>query len=865
MGRTDRVLIAIALILLLLTVGSLVGFDGLFGHDEDIDVRNAVAEVVGGRGDIRVKFSNQFQWQKGRVSQKLVYDDAVFSGEGSTVDLKIGESSLKMDENTLVVIRQEKRFKSLNLSRGMLSGLVAKNDRFQIETGNGERIEFSANEATQVAIERKGAKTSVKVLSGSIQIGKEGKVQSLTTQDKLEFIDRRPQKNDPIRILSPEKTHLYSSDARLSVDFTWAYNSGSTPAPNEEFILEFSQDPAFKRITLRETFAGRTGYSTSLPLPQTLFFRVKDTRGNFSVTKKLLLERPEVPRIVMPKTGSEFYVHQGQPAQVLVGVEFNQIGGRVRLQLARDADFKDFAFDEVLSSRQKAFQLPVSPYFARARSEFEVDQLVSEWSDTSTFAVKEKVNPLDLKRAQLRNHIVIPNINYPPSLYDGRNLEIQNYLATGPDFKNFFQDLSFTEHRLMAKRRDVDSEVTSVSGSQFPPEWIYPGLKDVIYHVETADGARFPARTHRMLIEMEAPNQLRAKNGVMAWSPILFAESYEAEVRGAGGFKERFKVSRTAFEPVLPADSELAYRVRALGPRGVAISGWSSQHKFRTAKPVPEMILAENIPVKEEKKEEELVQRKPAQDKAASVRVRKEKKDDPTLWEKIGGWLWGGTGYNFVNVRQTIANTADVEYKNSKGPSAFVEAGWMSRTKLGAVVSYKRTPGEVTIANYPINKRPFVWTTTSAEGLWSMPWRMKVFDVPILWTLRAGMQSHHFPFLYVESGNQLIQGTNNMLTGSVGFLSETMTKKLKYYWGMRYQQPLSSGSEGGNSFTVTPVIAFDGSVGASYNFTGRWKAGAFWYGQLHSYQFNYITATQSNAGVQNLFYSNMELRLGVDF
>lgn len=863
MGRTDRVLISIALLLLLLTVGSLVGFDDWFGPLEPVGQGEGIAEVMDGRGDVRVKFSREFQWEKGRNKQKLNYEDAVFSGENSSVNLKIGHSNLRMGEQTLVVLREERQFKTLNLSRGMLTGLIAKDDRLQIETANGEKIQLSASQNTEVAIERRGAKTSVKVLTGRIQVAKEGKVQSLATADKLELVDLRPKKNDPIRILSPEKGQFYSADARVSVDFSWAYSSGNAASPSEIFVLEFAQDSAFKRITLRESFTGHTGYSTSLPLPQTFYYRVKDTRGNFSVAKKLTLSRPEIPKIVMPYPDREFLTHRGELASVLLALQFSQPGGRARLQLARDAEYKEMVLDEILTVQQKSLKLDVGSYFVRARAEFEADQIISDWSETVAFSVREKVNPLDIKRAQLRNHVLIPNLNYASSLYGANKATVQNYLATGLVFQNFFEDLKFAEHRLMVKRRDQDNESEGISGGQYPSNWIYPGLADLVYHVEAADGTRFPARNHRLLIEMEAPNQLNEKNGLLSWSRILFAEGYEAEVRGVGGFKDRIQVTKNWVAPVLAADSPFSFRVRALGQKGIPISGWSAEHRFRTPRPEPEIIQSENILGEKE----ESVERKPAQDDATKmVRVKRERKaDEASLWEKIGGWLWGGTGYNFVNVRQTIANTADVEYKNSKGPSAYLEAGWMGRGKFGAVVSYKRTPGEVTIANYPVNKRDFVWTTSSAEGLWATPWRMKIFDIPVLWTLRAGVQAHYFPFLYVDTGNQLIQGTNNMVTGTIGFLTETMTKKLRYYWSMRYQQPLTSGSEGGNSFTVTPVIAFDGSLGASYNFNPRWKAGAFWYGQLHSYQFNYVSATQSNAGVQNLFYSNMELRLGVDF
>jgi hypothetical protein len=43
--------------------------------------------------------------------------------------------------------------------------------------------------------------------------------------------------------------------------------------------------------------------------------------------------------------------------------------------------------------------------------------------------------------------------------------------------------------------------------------------------------------------------------------------------------------------------------------------------------------------------------------------------------------------------------------------------------------------------------------------------------------------------------------------------------------------------------------------------------GAYWYGQWHEYKFNYYNANDGveNSGDQSLFYSNAELRLGLEF
>src|SRR5690606_26188376 len=104
-----------------------------------------------------------------------------------------------------------------------------------------------------------------------------------------------------------------------------------------------------------------------------------------------------------------------------------------------------------------------------------------------------------------------------------------------------------------------------------------------------------------------------------------------------------------------------------------------------------------------------------------------------------------------------------------------------------------------------------------------------------------------------------------MNTGSMGVLAELQRRRWTYYWLMRYQFPFSSKASGSDNFTITPVFAFDGSIGASYDLTQRLKLGFFWYGQWHQYNFSYGDGTVTNDGFQSLFYSNMDLRLGYDF
>jgi hypothetical protein len=104
-----------------------------------------------------------------------------------------------------------------------------------------------------------------------------------------------------------------------------------------------------------------------------------------------------------------------------------------------------------------------------------------------------------------------------------------------------------------------------------------------------------------------------------------------------------------------------------------------------------------------------------------------------------------------------------------------------------------------------------------------------------------------------------------MTDASAGLLLEWSRRRWTYYWLMRYQYPLTSKADGASQWSMQPVFAFDGSIGASYNITRQLKLGLFWYGQWHQFNYTYSDGTVVDSGFQSLFYSNVDVRLGIDF
>jgi len=151
------------------------------------------------------------------------------------------------------------------------------------------------------------------------------------------------------------------------------------------------------------------------------------------------------------------------------------------------------------------------------------------------------------------------------------------------------------------------------------------------------------------------------------------------------------------------------------------------------------------------------------------------------------------------------------------------------------------------------------------EGILRKTSPLMLGNSPLVYGLRLGIQQHKTPFIFLNADTDLNIKSNEVNTASLGVLAELNRRRWTYYWLMRYQHPLSTKANGSDQFTLTPTFAFDGSLGASYNFTPQLKAGMFWYGQWHQYNFAYSDGEVTNVGFQSLFYSNLDFRIGFDF
>ena len=218
-------------------------------------------------------------------------------------------------------------------------------------------------------------------------------------------------------------------------------------------------------------------------------------------------------------------------------------------------------------------------------------------------------------------------------------------------------------------------------------------------------------------------------------------------------------------------------------------------------------------------------------------------------------WVWVGMGENYLLYQQTIPNgTGQAKFQNVQGPTLSFTSGVMGEI-FGAEVSYKQTPGRMdSSSTVSVVDGQFTWKNLSGEGLYQVGENSR---------LRFGVQHHVIPFMDLNPYTAVVTVKSNSLTAlSLGFdHTYRISDHLRGEWLMRYQQPISSGGTNGESFTITPELSFDGSLGAVYQTDSALRFGLYWYGQWQQFGFKTSTFT----GKQSLFYSNLEFRFGWEF
>ena len=856
-SRADRVMIFIALAIFLMA-GGLFYFDNwIWGSRHDRGDR--IGNLTFKSGDVRMKFEGELKFQKAAQGQELVYNDSVYAGGGGQAKLQLGDSEMTVNENTLVVLRRQNNVNFMNLAYGNLFGKVAKNEKILIETGSGKPIELLTSSKASFKIKKSGDRTELEVTSGDAEITVDGKKTRVDSSSRLVVDSKRGGQVEKIllTVVRPLHDQVVYAEEPSAIDFAWKWSSGRRPAALEKYAVEFSTSPNFTKLDAKREVVGQL--NTVLPVDQStsLFFRVRGPAGELSSPEKINFVRTHKPLVIRPVPNAKFVVGRGELAPV--EVEFRRAPqASVWYQISGDQEFKSaLKRNENIHDLKKLAQLPPGKYFLRARADYGSGHTTS-WTDALPFEVEQRVETLPLVELPAVSRVVIPNRGYPAPLYQSASARVKDFLSRGGFLREYFPVAPGDFERLNVQ---IDSSpAMSQTTTSWPKEKLRPGR--YIYKYQVAKQGYNPSAwsgSKKLEITMEPPKPVGEpqygtpdKSGATetraAFTPLLFAKTYDVEYGRDPALRRPAEVNVPQASFSAKVDGDMYWRARARDAQGRIISDFSPIYKAKRQAPV---YLAKTE-----------AQRAPAAVEKTTARI--ERQEDETF-SKNGWWAWIGGGENYVDYRQSIPGRGTLTDQHLKGPSEYVETGFVGTNGIGAIVSFKHTPGEVNPDNAPIDSTSYSWNSLALEGLVRKTSPLTLFGSPIIYGLRAGVQQHRLPFVVLDADANLLLKANVSTNASLGALAELSRNRWTYYWTMRYQYPLSSKADGSSQFDVSPVFSFDGSVGTSYNLTKQLKLGMFWYGQWQQFNFTYGDGQVVNKGFQSLFYSNVDFRLGFDF
>ena len=842
MGKngTDRVVIGVALLLLLLAGGAYYFDQWMWGKQRSRGER--IGRITASEGDVRLKFQDDLKWSRASLGQDLAYDDAIYTGDGSNAKLTVGESQLTINEKSLVVLRKDQGVNFLNLTYGSVVGNVAKDEKFVIDTGDGKRMEFTATKASSIVLSRKNGRAQIDVQHGEAKVSVDGKQQVVTKSERLVVQSEPPPKKAPpvkLRALKPLSAEVVASETPRRLNFAWAWANDRRATDDETYALEFSATADFK--TLHAQKKVRAALETGMDVSKTLslYYRVRGPGGELSQTERVRFVRIEAPVIVTPVAAQ---VLTGAPG-IAPAVDFTfrpPADATVEYQVARSADFARVLKDQHVTEAGQETLL-TGDYFVRARAEYG-GLGASGWTAPRPFRVEVPAAPV-LANVRPTERVLIPNVTYPDELYGASPERAGEYLASQSVLADFFPLTPGGGDEVRVRVKGARPVVQT--NAAWPAEHLRPGSYE--YRYQTVKAGYLPGAArgpYRLEIAMEPPRPAgettlgrRDPDGRTAvsfgFTPLLFAKTYDVQIAPTPAFEKPTELRVT--EPVVKtklAGGSYYWRARARDARDRVISDYSTGYATRA---VPEAPA-------------------PVQRQLASTLTTTVDQRAPGVFTHQGWYAWLGTGENYIKYDQSIQGRAAADYHQITPGSQYVEAGYTTLTGIGGAISYKGTPGQVALDNAEVSgSSTYRWTTLALDAMLRKLSNWAPGGEPVTYGVRAGVQLHSVPFLYLDENDVLTLKATEITTAAFGVMADWSHKRWKYYSLLRYQLPLSTRTDGSSTFQMRPTFAFDGSVGASYNLTERLMLGTFWYGQWHQFNFTYAGRGSRTWGISRCF------------
>lgn len=237
-------------------------------------------------------------------------------------------------------------------------------------------------------------------------------------------------------------------------------------------------------------------------------------------------------------------------------------------------------------------------------------------------------------------------------------------------------------------------------------------------------------------------------------------------------------------------------------------------------------------------------------------------KDAKILYYPCTKCLWLGVGFGVLAYQQEPPEALQpIEYGSLSLPNLSFRGIFKVGKKFNARFDFHQLKGDDLTASdssIAIVNPQISWTYFGLEGEYLGFSRKKLLGKSLMPGLLFGVQSQNVPFVLESGATSFTIGEFSFYSLSLG--ASTLInpeQRWQYEMYLRLQIALSSSGD----VTLTGGYAFDGSIGAIYNITQKWKLGIFWNGQLHNYNYS----LNSKDGTYTLFSSNLDFSIGYSF
>lgn len=881
---TDKIIVITCLSVALFCGYALI--NDIFADKRRPSSERQIASVESFINDGRVKGEKALHFEPIKKEETLFNNDRIYSGKDSYVDIKLntGGGKLKLTPESMVTLKIKSDNTSFKLRQGTLKGELDSDETLKLADKNGIH-DLKSIGNSNVSVNATDQGLEIKVLSGGVELQTKNGKKHIKKNQKIKIKKSGEVSkiiNTEIELTFPKEAAVFWERESIRKRLSWKSTSNN---PFREYQVVLSKDKKFKKPLTKETTQNESLESPSLS-SGTYYWQVSTIERGKTVKSEVgffSLFREKAPRLVSPSPKSDAIIplaekkknaeKQKEKIQVDFVFEDSTFGRQFLLQVADNELFENPLLEKrVKGTRLNKIPLGVGAYFWRVKVDAQ-NRPKAYWSEPMSFSIqKEKRTLTQPIVSQTVERVLIPNQEYPKELYRGSHRKISEYLIN-----NKIVDSQFSWQAGELLRSETELEIQHqtrsrnqiINGSQLSITDLRPNSLHQIKARLTRGEETGPwSNELKVQYELQSAKSLspvafdetwdgESKEGsaYIKWTPLLYAHGYEVVIGRDPGLKKAksFLTRKPKYPFMIYFDRDYYWKVRPIDKKYKPISGFSKIFPVRVNKVIPKepeiKVTETGAPIPD---------RKPASRGGLG---------DSFIVPEF--WINGGVGINYVQFGQTVDGFADLAYESVKSPTVYANLGFYLTDSIGLEASYKDTIGEIKDMQNSGQVFEYNWKTYSVDLLYrGRPYKNDDgFIRGMQWVWRLGAQQHFMPFLDVPDISQLNVDLkeNSILMANAGFSYFFATSpSFRYELTLRYQHPIASSNDS-TTFEISPNFSFDGSIGATYRLSDHFNMGIHWYGQWHSFSYEYGEGANQLSGDQDIIFSNIDFRLGVEY